>query len=93
MTEPLQHLDPGIGEGVRHHLDGAVIAQPQENAGRQQNFRAALFGAKFLSLLDIGELPELCLDGFIVQIGLAFHHLNDAGMRGNDVLGVRRTRC
>ena len=47
-------LDLGVGQIVGDHLDGAVVAETEKDAGRQQNLGFAVGGGDHLSGLHLG---------------------------------------
>ena len=80
MADP-ERISTRVSVSGGNHADGAVFAEPQKHAGGQQDFRAAVFGAKLLVFLDVWELSEFRLNRLVAQEGAPFHILDNARMR------------
>ena len=66
----------GISEVGRDHLDGAIVIQTQEHAGREQNFSSAI-GRRGdgLSGFEIGRPHGLGSDRLILNGGLTLNEI------------------
>ena len=81
-----QQLDAGIGQRGVDHADGALLADAQKDSGREQNFRAALFGAQFGAFGYRGEFTEVRGERLSGDGDRAFKEVNHTGSRGDDRL-------
>ena len=72
---------------VVEHLDGAVLADAQENTRRQEDLGASLACAQDAVFFDFIELTDLRFDGCTVDTDGAFKIMKGPGMSGGNALG------
>ena len=59
IAVPAEDLDARADQPFIHHSNRAVFAEPQENAWRQQHFRAAQPGAQHALFFNLRERASL----------------------------------
>jgi hypothetical protein len=86
---PAEELNASIGEAGRHHSDGAILIEAEEDAGGEKNLCAAEIRAQHKAVRDFRKSAKALLKLFISQEDLPFEEVDEAGVSGTDGLSCQ----